>query len=88
MSRQSKESSLQTLVKRFNEKVVEPMCEEYPHSHKFWIATMKPIGFTDNVLTIHHSDPRWLDKHYGARIKELLNEGAKIEVKIQFTNQI
>ena len=80
--------NLHHVYERFRTKVVEPMRNEYPYSHQYWIEPLKVISFKNNTLTLHHDfDPLWVQDHYGERIKELLNDDVDIEIKVVFTNQ-
>lgn len=85
---QKKSEKLQSFSERFENKVKVVLKEEVNKiSYEVWIEPLEVIEFTGNVLLLFHDyDPVWVQQHYGARIKELVNEGTKKEITVKITN--
>lgn len=64
---------LSLIAERFNGKIKEQLKEDFPNSFKVWIEPIEVIGYDDGKLILYHWDCAWVDRHYGARIKELVN---------------
>ena len=84
-----KKNHLRDVSNRFKTKVIDAMEDEiHPVSHKVWIKPLCVVKFENNILTLYHEDSRWVLEHYGADIKEALNDGnTGQEIKVEITNE-
>ena len=84
-----KPDTLKELSKKFMDKVIDPLKEEYPIGYFHFAEPLRVVGFENNVLTLFHKDADWILEYYGARIKELLNEGIDEDkqIKIKIVNK-
>ena len=67
-----------------------------PAGWEYWIKPLEVISFDGKKLILHHPGDKdgvfmnvnvWVTTHYGELISELLNEGVKDKIAIEFVNK-
>lgn len=71
--------------------------EDYaPFGWEYWIKPLKVVSFDGKKIILYHPGDEygdfmgvnvWVMTHYGELIRELLNEGVKDKIAVEFTKK-
>lgn len=92
MNQKKKNLTLSAVSTRFKEKVIDKAEDYVPFGWECWIKPLEVTSFDGKIITLYHPEfPEerfWIKEHYGKLILELLNEGVKDKIAIEFTNEV